>query len=134
MGNGACGNRHARINRRLTIRWRHEALSGRGLSSNVRAQSMTTKFSWYWSERMHRWWEHLRRRGVTHFVIVRGLLAWAGSMFAFFTLSPLLFYFPSNVTFTSALLLKIGVICIVGGLAWGLLTWYVNEFLYRKHI
>ena len=54
-------------------------------------------------------------------------------MFAFFTLSALLFDFPSHVTFTPTLLLKLGAICIVGGLLWGILGWCVNEFLYRKH-
>jgi hypothetical protein len=54
-------------------------------------------------------------------------------MFAFFTLSPLLFDFPSHVSLTPTLLLKIGGICIAAGLLWGILTWCVNEFLYRKH-
>ncbi len=94
---------------------------------------MATRFSWYWSEGMHRWWERLRRRGVAHFVVVRGVVAWGGSMFAFFTLSPLLFDFPSHVSLTPTLLLKTGGVCIVGGLLWGILSWCANEFLYRKH-
>jgi hypothetical protein len=54
-------------------------------------------------------------------------------MFAFSTLSPLLFDFPSHVSLTPGLLLKTGGICIVAGLLWGILTWYISEFLYRKH-
>ena len=54
-------------------------------------------------------------------------------MFAFFTLAPILLGFPNTIRFTPELVLKIGVICVTGGLAWGTLTWHVNEFLYRKH-
>ena len=94
---------------------------------------MVPRFPFYWSERMHRWWERLRTRGAIHFVVIRGVLAWGGPMFAFFTLAPILIGFPSAIRFTPELVLKIGVICVTGGLAWGTLTWYVNEFLYRKH-
>jgi len=55
-------------------------------------------------------------------------------MFAFFTLSPLLFAFPSHVTFTTTILLKFGAACAIAGLLWGVLAWYISEFLYRKHI
>ena len=54
-------------------------------------------------------------------------------MFAFFTLAPILFGFTSTVRFTPEFALMIGVICVTGGLARGTLTWYANEFFYRKH-
>ncbi len=94
---------------------------------------MVTRFTWYWSERMHRGWENLRRRGAVHFVVVRGVLAWGGTMFAFFTLAPLLFSFPYSINLAPMVILKIGAICVVGGLAWGIFTWGINEFLYRRH-
>ena len=105
----------------------------RQLILGVMAHLMAPRFHWYWSERMHRWWERLRTRGAIHFVVIRGVLAWGGSMFAFFTLAPILLDFPSTIRFTPELVFNISVICVTGGLAWGTLTWYTNEFLYRKH-
>ncbi len=54
-------------------------------------------------------------------------------MFAFFTLAPLLFSFPYSINLAPMVILKIGVICVGGGLAWGIFTWGINEFLYRRH-
>ena len=94
---------------------------------------MANTFSWYWSKGTHSGWEKLRRRGALHFVLIRGVIAWGGLMFAFFTLPPLMFDFPWPIVLTPPLALKIAAVWIGCGLAWGGSVWWINEWLYRRH-
>ena len=88
-------------------------------------------FPWYWREDVHHVWEILRRRGLTYFLVVRGALRWGGFMFIFTVLMTLLGIFQRDL-FPSALL-RMAFICVLGGVAWGAVTWCFNEWLYRRH-
>ena len=89
------------------------------------------RFPWYWREDVHSVWEILRRRGPIYFLLVRGVLRWGGFMFIFTVLMTLLGIFHRDL-FLSALL-RTAFICVMGGLAWGAVTWCCNEWLYRRH-
>ena len=88
-------------------------------------------FPWYWREDVHRVWEILRCRGLIYFLFVRGVLRWGGFMFIFTVLMTLLGIVHRDLSL-SALLTTV-VICVLGGLAWGAVTWCCNEWLYRRH-
>ena len=91
----------------------------------------TARFPWYWREDVHSVWEILRRRGLIYFLVVRGVLRWGGFMFVFTVLMTLLGIFHRDL-FPSTLL-RTAFICVMGGLAWGTVTWCSNEWLYRRH-
>ena len=95
---------------------------------------MATNFPWYWSERMHQKWQRLRAHGFAHFVLVRGVLGWGGSMFLVFAVLSVVFAasFDAKLSLPDVLL-RVGLPCLVGGFGWGIVTWYGNEWLYRKH-
>src|SRR5215471_4613952 len=106
------------------------ALAGGQLGS-LGARMPGARFPWYWREDVHQVWEILRRRGFIYFLLVRGVLRWGGFMFIFTVLMTVLGIFHRDL-FLSALL-RTASICVLGGVAWGAVTWCSNEWLYRKH-
>ncbi len=68
---------------------------------------------------------------MAHFVLVRGLLFWGGLMFAFSVAMTWVKFGPQHPRFNLLLGVSAGL-CAVGGLAWGLLTWTVNERIFRN--
>jgi hypothetical protein len=96
---------------------------------------MATKLPWYWSERMHQKWHRMRARGIAHFVLVRGVLAWGGSMFVFFVLFWAVFaapFFGAHIYWPN-FILEVGVVFLAAGVLWGISTWRTCERLYRKY-
>jgi hypothetical protein len=76
-------------------------------------------------------WPAIRAKGMAHFVLVRGLLFWGGLMFALSVVMTWLKFGPQHPRF--ALLLAVAAaLCGVGGLAWGVLTWAINERIFRN--
>ena len=86
-------------------------------------------------ERTERWlrerWPSIRARGLTHFLLVKGLLLWGGIMFVVMgALSagrlgldhPRL---PLMLAITALL-------SAVGGLLWAATTWWINERIFRS--
>lgn len=75
-------------------------------------------------------WPAIRARGMRHFVLVRGVAFWGGLMFvAMLAMTGLRLGFDHpRYPLLAAIALPL---CAIGGLAWGLLTWFLNERIYR---
>ena len=87
-----------------------------------------------YGSRAERWiatrWPALRARGMWHFVLLKGVAFWGGLMFAFMVVMMLVNFGAGHPRFP--LLLAIALpLCAIGGLAWGLLTWFFNERVFR---
>ena len=76
-------------------------------------------------------WPAIRARGRTHFILVRGMLAWGGMMFIaglvamWLMRSPPPRVLPGFVAITALL-------CVAGGAFWGAATWHLNEKIFRQ--
>ena len=84
--------------------------------------------------RTERWvasrWPAIRARGLWHFVLVKGVAFWGGLMFlAMLAMTGLRLGFdhPRYLLMAAVAL----PLCAIGGLGWGLLTWYFNERVFR---
>ncbi|MES2859448.1 MAG: hypothetical protein V4704_09755 [Pseudomonadota bacterium] len=75
-------------------------------------------------------WPGIRARGMRHFVLMRGLVFWGGLMCAFMLATTWFKFGPQHPHFM-AMVLVAASLCAVGGLAWGLLTWTINERIYH---
>jgi prolipoprotein diacylglyceryltransferase len=87
-----------------------------------------------YGSRAERWiatrWPAIRARGMRRFVLVKGVAFWGGLMFAFLAAMMLIQFGPAHPRFP--LLMAVALpLCAIGGLAWGLLTWFFNERVYR---
>ncbi len=81
-----------------------------------------------WIERR---WPAIRAKGMAHFILVRGLLFWGGVLFALSVIMVWVKFGPQHPRFV-LLLCVAALICSVGGLVWGGLTWAINERLFRN--
>ena len=88
-----------------------------------------------YGSRTERWigrrWPTIRAKGMAHFVLVRGLLLWGGLMFALSVAMTWVKFGPQHPRFGLLLGVAAGL-CLVGGLLWGLLTWTINERIFRN--
>ncbi|MEO6154939.1 MAG: hypothetical protein ABIP16_04340 [Thermomonas sp.] len=88
-----------------------------------------------YGSRTERWtakrWPAIRARGMARFVLVRGLLRWGGLMFALSIAMTWVRFGPSHPRFGLLLVVAAGL-SAVGGLVWGLLTWTINERIFRN--
>ena len=87
-----------------------------------------------YGSRAERWvaqkWPAIRARGMWHFVLLKGIVFWGGLMFAFLAIMMLLQFGAAHPKFP--LLLAVALpLCAIGGLVWGLLTWFFNERIFR---
>ena len=75
-------------------------------------------------------WPTIRARGMWRFVLLRGVALWGGLMFlAMLAMTGLrLGLDHPRYPLLAAIALPL---CAIGGLAWGLLTWFLNERLHR---
>ncbi len=76
-------------------------------------------------------WPAIRARGMAHFVLVRGLAFWGGLMFALSIAMIWVKFGPQHPRFGLLLGVAAGL-CTVGGLVWGVLTWAINERIFRN--
>ena len=87
-----------------------------------------------YGSRAERWvatrWPAIRARGMWHFVLLKGVAFWGGLMFAFMVATMLYRFGPAHPRFPLLLVVALPL-CAIGGLAWGLLTWFFNERVYR---
>ena len=84
--------------------------------------------------RAERWvaekWPAIRAGGLWRFVLLKGVAFWGGLMFlAMLVMTGLRLGFDHpRYPLLAAIAL---VLCAIGGLFWGLLTWYFNERILR---
>ena len=88
----------------------------------------------HYGSRAERWvaqkWPAIRARGMWHFALLKGIVFWGGLMFAFLAIMMLLQFGAAHPKFP--LLLAVALpLCAIGGLVWGLLTWFFNERIFR---
>ena len=75
-------------------------------------------------------WPAMRAGGMWRFVLVKGVAFWGGLMFVFMTVMMLVKFGAAHPKFS--LLLAVALpLCAIGGFAWGLLTWFFNERIFR---
>ena len=87
-----------------------------------------------YGSRAERWvaqkWPAIRARGMWRFVLLKGVAFWGGLMFAFMAVMMLVKFGASHPQLP--LLMAVALpLCAVGGLCWGLLTWFFNERIFR---
>ena len=75
-------------------------------------------------------WPAIHARGMWRFVLLKGVAFWGGLMFlAMLVMTGLRLGFDHpRYPLLAAIAL---VLCAIGGLFWGLLTWYFNERIFR---
>lgn len=95
-----------------------------------------------WTPRDIAYWEKIRQKGLGNFIAMYGVVITGGLMFLVFGLIRLIGWlrqmrgFPLATTswlFLLGQLLFVAVICLAGGVINSLITWLVEEKLYRKY-
>ncbi len=95
-----------------------------------------------WTPRDIAYWEKIRSRGRGNFMIRYGLVISSGVFFLVFGLATLFNWLrhasvngitTANFIFLLGQLLFIGILCILAGLINALITWELEERLYRKY-
>lgn len=95
-----------------------------------------------WTPRDIAYWEKVRRKGLWSFIAWYGVVITSGIFFVLFGLVTIIFWlkqiFGRQITSTSLIflawqLLVLAVVCVIAGLINSLITWVVEERLYRKY-
>ena len=94
----------------------------------------------FWTERFFNWtpqdvvdWEKIREKGLRHFILRYGMMLSSGIFIILVIGSVILLgWNKSHAASLIPELIVIGLICLIGGLVNGLLTWAVEEKMYRK--
>jgi len=76
-------------------------------------------------------WPAIRAKGRTHFILVRGVLAWGGMMFIAGLVAVWLMHAPSTRALSGYVAIA-ALLCVLGGLLWGAVTWHLNEKIFRS--
>lgn len=96
----------------------------------------------FWTERFFNWtpqdvadWEKIREKGFSRFILRYGMML-SGAILIIIVggMVMLLAWNKSHTSLTPELSVMgmIGAICLIGGLVNGLITWTVEEKMYRK--
>ena len=87
-----------------------------------------------YGSRAERWvadkWPAIHARGMWHFVLVKGVGFWGGCMLAFMAAMMLLQLGIGHPRLPLVLTIAVPL-CAIGGLCWGLLTWFLNERVFH---
>ena len=78
-------------------------------------------------------WEKIRQRGFGRFVLWFGVLGFGGFLFLVAGIVTLIGWFTAQTGF-AALLFRLAValgVCLLGGLIAGLLTWWLEDGIYK---
>jgi uncharacterized metal-binding protein len=95
-----------------------------------------------WTPRDLAYWQSLRQKGLVHFIFMYGVIVTGGLFFLLyggFTLFGWLRQFrgtpvqQAQVLFLVSKLFFVGLVSLVAGLINSLITWIVEERLYRKY-
>lgn len=71
-------------------------------------------------------WKHTRSLGMMRYVLVTGVLSWGVPMFGIMT------FLAHQADRTPKMIAVSAIIWMIGGAAFGALTWSVAEWQYRK--
>jgi hypothetical protein len=95
-----------------------------------------------WTPRDIAYWEKIRQRGLGKFIIWYGMLITGGLLFIVFGLLTFIGWIrqawgmpviPSGLYFIAGQLVFVALVCLLGGIINSLVTWVVEERLYRKY-
>jgi hypothetical protein len=95
-----------------------------------------------WTPRDIAYWEKIRQRGLWKFIVWYGLLITGGLLFIVFGLATFILWlrqvWGSQVTSSSLIFLLgqlvfVALVCVLGGMINSLITWVVENRLYRKY-
>jgi len=82
-----------------------------------------------------RWWNRIRAGGLLRFVILRGVLLWAGGTFALVTV--MMFFTDSRERFIAHNLgqpLTMASLLVFAGIIWGVAVWCWTDWRYRRYV
>jgi hypothetical protein len=95
-----------------------------------------------WTSRDIAYWEKIRQKGLRNFLLWYGIVVTGGLLFVVFGLVTFIFWirqvWGTQITSASMLffigqLIFVAVVCLVGGIINSLITWVVEERMYRKY-
>ena len=95
-----------------------------------------------WTPRDIAYWEKIRKNGLRRFILNYGLVITGGLLFLVFGLITTFIWLrqEAGYTFTSTSLffllwqlLVVALVCMIAGVINSLITWVVEERLYRKY-
>jgi hypothetical protein len=95
-----------------------------------------------WTPRDIAYWEKLRQKGLWKFIGWYGVVISGSLMFLVFGLVTFFIWLsqvagaqitPASWIFLAGQLIFVALVCLLGGLINSLITWVVEERLYRKH-
>jgi hypothetical protein len=95
-----------------------------------------------WTSRDIAYWEKIRQRGLAKFIVWYGMLITGGVLFIFFSLVTLLLWLKqvwgtqvtrTNLLFLFGQLVFVALVCLLGGIINSMITWVVENRLYRKY-
>ena len=75
-------------------------------------------------------WPAIRARGMWRFVLLKGVAFWGGLMLAFMAIAMTLQLGLAHPRLPLVLAVALPL-CAIGGLVWGLLTWFFNERIFH---
>ena len=95
-----------------------------------------------WTPRDIAYWEKIRQRGLLRFIGLYGIIITGGLFLLLFGLLTIFFWLrqatgmlltPTRLFFLAGQLLFVAVVSLLAGLVNSLVTWIVEERLYRKY-
>jgi hypothetical protein len=95
-----------------------------------------------WTPRDIAYWEKIRKRGLGKFIVWYGLLITGGLLFIVFGLATFILWLrqvggsqvtSSGLYFLLGQLIFVALVCLLGGMINSLITWVVENRLYRKY-
>jgi len=95
-----------------------------------------------WTPRDIAYWEKIHQKGLRHFILWYGMAITAGLFFILFGLVAFIIWLTqvigrpihaTNVIFLIGQLVFVAIVCLAAGLVNSLVTWVVEERLYRKY-
>lgn len=95
-----------------------------------------------WTPRDIAYWEKIRQKGLRYFISWYGIVITGGLLFLVFGLVTFFIWLrqiagaqitSTRLIFLIVQLIFVALVCLIGGIANSLITWVVEERLYRKY-
>lgn len=95
-----------------------------------------------WTPRDIAYWEKIRQKGLRYFIGWYGIVITGGLLFLVFGLVTFFIWLrqvlgaqisPTSLIFLVVQLIFVALVCLAGGIVNSLITWAVEERLYRKY-